>query len=650
MVQIYADSAPNWIAKTFENDPPYFVTSTGIPIRSQSAPGYCFDHQGVRNLTLQFYKQIANVGKKFKSLYGYDLWSEPHIVNWVWFNDMPEVQFCYCKHTQNRFRSWLQHKYFSISNLNNAWYRSFETWDQVEAPRFGTILSDTDFMDWMEFTTDKLAQDLNDKGQAVHEIDPNHIRTSHSASPSVMHSPLGDYGNPDDWKMSQQPMLDFYGSSFYPKHAMTPLGGRDAAERSFMFNGMYSATHDRGFFVGELQAGQGVTGMRVNEPVTAYDHRDYVWSLLANGAQSIFFFAHYPMSSGYEAGGYGMINLDGTLTDRAKTSGSIGNILSKYGYLFRNMRPERAHVGILYNVASYFAGGNTVGPGVAVKDSMLGFYRALFEKSIPTKFVHPTDIINKGQTILKQFKVLYLPFPIALDERVSKALKEFVQLGGNIISEARAGWIDQNGNAYNIVPGAGLDEMFCVRESLLKNANDKTAMTFVPNAFGNGTASITVTASIFVESLQMLRNDCKVMARFETDGSIAAVESHFGKGKTLFLGTFLGVTNEKLRQPNAMAVLQEIILSWANIEPTVNVLDQKDVEVRLLTGIPQKMLLIVIDRSSKQQRPVHVKVNGYNLVSALDIIHERIVQISSILVINDLNFEGHVACLLLTTT
>ena len=93
-----------------------------------------------------------------------DVWSEPHVVNWVWFNT--PVEFCYCPHTQARFRDWLKRKYRTLDAVNSAWYRTFSSWDEVEAPRFGTILSYTDLIDWKTFIAAKLEEDLKLKADA----------------------------------------------------------------------------------------------------------------------------------------------------------------------------------------------------------------------------------------------------------------------------------------------------------------------------------------------------------------------------------------------------------------------------------------------------------------------------------------------------
>jgi hypothetical protein len=153
-------------------------------------------------LTLNFYSQVTAAALDYFLMFGYDLRSESHFVNWIWLIDLPDVQYCYCKNTQKRFRQCLKAKYGSFSELNEVWYQTFEDSEQVEAQRFDTILSDPDFMHWLTFTTDKLAQDLHIKAQTVSSVDKNHVTTSHSGSPFVINTPFDDYDIRDDWKMS----------------------------------------------------------------------------------------------------------------------------------------------------------------------------------------------------------------------------------------------------------------------------------------------------------------------------------------------------------------------------------------------------------------------------------------------------------------
>ena len=306
IVQLYADAAPEWVGREFADAS--FVTEQGVRIGSQASPGFCLDHPGVRKSVAAFIDAVAARAARHASFYAVDVWSEPHIVNWVWFNS--PVEFCYCPHTQRRFREWLKSKYGSIENLNRAWYRTFSDWEQAEAPRYGTILSYTDFIDWKTFVALKLREDLKLKADASGSRAGRPV-SSHSDAPAVMLSPLSGFGSPDDWWMSHS--VDYYGTSIYPKHAAaaTPWS---AVRLTSALDGIRSAARERGWWIGELQAGQGATGVRVAAPVTAADVRLWGWAALSRGARAISYYAWYPMSSGYESNGYGMIELDGSIT------------------------------------------------------------------------------------------------------------------------------------------------------------------------------------------------------------------------------------------------------------------------------------------------------------------------------------------------
>jgi hypothetical protein len=219
IVQVYIDSAPDWVEARHPDSK--FVSSNGVAVESQAAPGFCFDHAGVQDKILRFFKAAARVVKGKPAFYGWDLWSEPHIINWAevyYVGDLSSVQFCFCHSTQARFRVWLKKKYVTIDALNKAWYRTLRAWDEVEPPRFGTILTFTDYIDWKEFISDKLAEDLALKAAAVRSVLPDTVVTSHSAGPGIFTRPDWS-GTPDDRKMSDS--VDFYGASIYPKHAWT---------------------------------------------------------------------------------------------------------------------------------------------------------------------------------------------------------------------------------------------------------------------------------------------------------------------------------------------------------------------------------------------------------------------------------------------
>ena len=597
ILQLYADAAPEWVGAQYPDAS--FVTDKGVRIGSQAAPGYCLDHPGVRADVARFIEAVSARASRRRSFHALDLWSEPHIVNGVSFN--PPVEFCYCLHTQRRFREWLQRRYGALDALNAAWYRTFSAWEQVEAPRYGTILSYTDFIDWKTFAAAKLREDLQFMATASAPRGAVPV-TSHSESPSIMLSPLSGYGNPDDWWMAGA--VDHYGTSIYPKHAADPAPWSPVRLTSAL-DGIRSAARARGWWLGELQAGQGVTGVRVAPPVTPADVRLWGWTALARGARAISFYAWYPMSSGYESNGYGLIELDGRITDRARAAGAFAKVIATNPALFTPLRPRPSTVAILSNRLSYFVGGHTRAPGTIARDSMLGFYRAMFNRNIQVDFIHPDEVAAGGAS---QYAAVFLGYPLLLPQTVAHALKAYVEAGGTLISEARPAWNDERGHANIRIPGFGLDEVFGAREKALR-PSDRVEMVLGAELDGplSALAGGTVHGTGFAEHLEITGSAVRVVARFPgpngLPGDPAIVMSRYGKGRTFLIGSFVAAAFEADPQKaRAAGDLLAAMAATAGVAPEVRVSGAPGlVETRFLESADASVL-IGINHGDEPQR------------------------------------------------
>jgi beta-galactosidase len=595
IVQVYIDSAPDWVGRKYPDAK--FVASSGLAVESQASPGFCFDHLQVRKKILQFFTEAAKVVRDSPAFLGWDLWSEPHIINWAeiyHLGDPEYIQFCYCHSSMARFRDWLKAKYQTLDNLNRAWYRTFENWEQVEPPRFGTILTYTDYIDWKNYISDKLAEDLGMKAAAVKAVVPGGVVTSHSAGPGLFTKPAWS-GTPDDRKMSS--VVDYYGVSIYPKHAWTirpwppfyRAAGNDFVRSMNLANG--------GFYIGELQAGYGVFGMKLSFPVVGADLRDWMWSVVAYGARAVNIYAYYPMSSGYEAGGYGLVELDGKVTERAVAAGKIGRIITDNMSLFLGSRPPRAEAAILYNPLSHMVGGQQTftGEGQAIgynnlSESLQGIHRAFFERQIPVDFLHVMDLRPER---LGQYKLLVVPYPVMMSQSDLKKLISYVESGGVLVAEARCGWVDERGYSSDIIPGGGLHEVFGCRESYLMPLA-KTASLRVKGAaealplLRDGDKLDTL---FFEEGFEIIDDRAQVLAEFE-NGTPAIVYAPYGKGKAVIVGSFLGSAYHHFKNPNNGKFFAGFA-EWLKLARPVEVaVLEKDVlvEARILEGEKARLL------------------------------------------------------------
>jgi beta-galactosidase len=617
IIQLYVDSAPDWVGKKYPDG--LYEAQNGTKVKSQAAPGFCSDHPGVRVSVQDFITEVAKVASQYPNFHGWDLWSEPHIVNWAYINYVPNVQFCFCPNTQKRFRVWLKDKYKTLMTLNNAWYRNFEEWDDIEPPRFGTILSYADFIDWKNFLYFKVADDLAMRYAAVRRADKTHVITSHAAVPSIYYTPYYGYGAADDFLMAEQ--VDFYGTSLYPKHNHP---SRHWEIWKFMLAVDFSRCANNkngGFYVGELQAGKGTYGLNIGNPITPGDHRVWMWSALAKGAKAINIYAYYPMSSGYESGGYGLVNLDGSVTERAKQAGMTAQIIHDNKDLFLNSQQASAKIAIVYNPLAQMVGGEQRHAGRDMHQlSLFGYYRALAENNIPVDFIHRRDLEDGN---LSQYKLIIVPYPLMFSQEAADGLKEFINKGGYAVMEARPGWNDERGFASHVIPGMGLSAVFGVRERTVKMMDEvpiKLIKKDHPLSYKIN-PSEKLRGAYFAETFDILDENNVTIVASLADKSFSIIESRFGLGKALLIGSFMGMATHQGASENIQFILN--MLRWAEIELPFFTSSRTPIEIRLQNYDDGYILYMINHGTSKDEITVDLKVDNAGAYTLSDLLTRK---------------------------
>jgi beta-galactosidase len=289
-------------------------------------------------------------------------------------------------------------------------------------------------------------------------------------------------------------------------------------------------------------------------------------------------------------------------------AGSVARVVDRNQKLFLAARPPKAQVAIVYNPLAHFVGGRQratayAGPQGEVagieRDSLLGIYRALFPRNVPIDYIH---IDRLSQDVLRQYKIVFVPYPVMLPERSAVEFAEYVKAGGALVAEARFGWNNERGRASERIPGMGLWEVMGCRETDVQTgAKGRTTLRWL--ATGD-----TLPARWYEETLEPASHDARVVAQF-SDGRPAGITSSYGKGKTLMLGSFISAAYETAPAPEVERFYQGL-LEWAGVELPV-VVESGGVEVRYLESGPTT--LVFAFNHTKQPVAAAFSLKGHRL-------------------------------------
>jgi len=602
IVQIYTDSAPSWIS--YEYPDSLFVDRSGLKVQTQASPGVCSDHPKVKEHISMFLEKIANVVSSHPSFFAWDIWSEPHIVQWSWIDYMNNPWFCYCEHSQNRFRKWLENKYTDIDSLNNIWYRRHRNWEEITSPRYSSLSVFTDLIDWITFNIEKISEDLEWKVKTIKNVDNFHLISSHAAISSIYSIPGIGYGSSDDWKLAEK--VDVWGTSFYPKHtgSWMPLKPHqmgvalDATKSS-------SESKNKQFWIGELQSGLGVTGLDFGAPVTEKDLEKWAWLAISRNAKGLNYYAWNQMNVGYEVSGFGLTDPDGSINEKANVAGQVSKIITKYMKYLLSSNPIPSQIAIFYSIDSYkmIAALRERSPDIIRKD-MFGIYKSMMEVGINVDFINTEDLLEKD---IEKYKVIFAPFLIALSDDIGRVIMDYVQNGGTFVAEGRGPWVNEKGELTPKIPGAGLHKMFGCTE---------IATTKVQEDVQLKVGELNVTTSDYLTFFNP--STAEVISSFEEKPVI--LKNSFGSGVAYIIGTIIGKGYEDSQNSENIRFFANIARESNVIQPyniETDRINKYDLEIRL-SSFEEGFFCFVFNHS-KEQGKVKLSFNPKYITSIKEI-------------------------------
>jgi len=501
LLGIPTSQVPPWFHRKFPGSQPVAQDGTLYP-EYGPRPNICKDNSNYRRLATRLATKIAARYAKHPALFGWQLDNEPVYppLDHTTSND-----YCHCEHSRKAFIAWAKNKYGSVKNINEAWGMKFWTntlaeYDDIRTPKAGIweAVPPAVFLDWFRFKTESIKSWIEHLAALVRKVDKKHKVGTNGFVGICTRTPEHNLIPAN---------LDWYGLDVYP------TGGKmDKHGLAFILDLWRSFTRGTRaeFHITELQGGQNV---RWGNPkyVEGSEIKGWVDSALKHGAKAILFHAWRPPLFGAETGGFGILKADGSSTKRLEAIKSIAK------QRISNIEFRISNIAIAFLRSSEVQTYQEQGPPRAIAgqweaaradiglthslDSASGAHRiASGNGKIPVDFIFERDLDN-GRL---DYKVILLPNPYILSKKQYKNLKDWINKGGLLITEARFGLKDEQSRLYE---KPLLEDLFGITyeytEPTAKGFFDKIAgqakkEVVIEKKVGQGRA-IYVNASLFLQ-------------------------------------------------------------------------------------------------------------------------------------------------------
>ena len=558
-IGLTAEQAPQWLYNKYPDCrmfgrnglPAMYETQWTLP--SDGKPGPCYFHPGALAAQNRYIKALVAALGKHKSVVVWNVWQEIAL----WAEDKAGFSVDYNPYTIKYFRQWLKQRFKTIKALNTSWGSNFPSWNEVGPSRSPVSIASGQDVLWRYFMDNEyIAHTLRERYKSIKEADP-------LKRPVFAHKNGASVGSGLDWTYANE--LDFMGSSSYPAWGSfsdwdDEAPSRHAIEKysstlvetwnnlSLNFDYIRSANKDGNpVWAAEFQGGPVGTDFRLGRVPSKDDIRRWMLTVVGSGVNTISFWVTRAEIMAGEHNGFSLLNSEGNTTLRFEEAGRVGKALMQYPDLFGTPSKPPASVGIITDEMNYQFCTAFYGMNKHLTYDMRGWYRYLWNLSIPVDFI-PITSLNK-QTVAR-YKALILPFPISLSDTSAQRLINYVQSGGTLISEAGLGRINENGFSVRGEINSAIRNALGITQKSFQLINEpnndhrwmpgeRTWGEYLEPSKLTGTGAFngdSVTANFYLQTFEP--GDAEPILKYGND--IAGVSKKMGNGKMILLGTFIG--------------------------------------------------------------------------------------------------------------
>lgn len=314
---------------------------------------------------------------------------------------------CFCDWTLNSFREWLKKRYRNISELNKNLKTNFTDWNEIIPDTLEKAKEKNNYSLWVEFVRfmeESYVEDIKVTKGAINKFDPESLVGIDG------YGRLDSSDGADWWKILD--IVGYYNLYTYQDPPQLEI----TRSLSKYFPNVKYRTIYYGSYVGQFE---NETFMKYIPWYALFHNYNGLYWWTADGKIS------YPCANG------GIISPDLRITYPFYLSlDGIKKIKDGIYHLIDGGERDNCGIAIHYSKTAIYAAEAYKSPEYYVA-SLSGFEKILEDLGYQYDYI-TTEQIEKG--ILKNFKVLILPFTLALSDQEAKSIEKFVEDGGTLIS------------------------------------------------------------------------------------------------------------------------------------------------------------------------------------------------------------------------
>ncbi|MDQ1718477.1 MAG: beta-galactosidase [Pseudonocardiales bacterium] len=579
-------SPPPWFSAKYPQSLP--VTADGVRLSYGSRQAFCSSSQDYRRVAAALTVAIAD---RYAA--------HPAVVMWHVHNEYGcHNQPCFCDASAAAFRVWLQRRYTTLDELNEAWGTAFWSqhyydWDEILPPRTsGAQLNPTQQLDFARFSSDELLDCFKAEAQILR------ARSSLPVTTNFMGYNMGLTQPVDYWRWAAE--MDLISNDHY-LIAEDPENYQDLAMVADLTRGWA----DGAPWLLMEHSTSAVNWQPRNIAKADGELLRNSMQHVARGADGALFFQWRASKAGGEKFHSAMLPHAGTDTKVWREVCELGRVLHSIGEI-TDSRVADVEVAILHDTDARWASELDSHPSVDVSNiaETRHWHNAFWRAGITTDFRRSTDDLSS-------YRLTIAPVQYLMTDAGAANLRGYVEQGGHLVVTYFSGITDVNDHirlgrypgAFTDVLGVGIEEFFPLH----------SGETVALGTFGSGR----------VWSERGRAGTAETLAAYsegDLSGAPAVTRNAFGAGLAYYVGTSLDA--------DTLAGFVAAILGRAGVAPVVAGLPA-GVETVRRSGDNGSWTFII----NHTRDEVEVPVSGVELLSGADVAKSLTVQAGKVAVV-----------------